>query len=285
MASAASHSQKLLNPGFEAPYRGSGNTLVADRWTAFRVSADPQFLQSTFEKMDGSTSQQIQSNGFGYDAGVYQQVTDCAAGARYRFAGWLCTSYDHAFSRIRHCPDGMMVKRIGVDPKGGADPKSPDVIWSWEEPLDRRWRRLMVDFVARSSSVTVYARVANSGNVGYDLAWLDVFEFGPSSHVRISNPDIRADSKGATITWTTDLASDSKVRYWKWQTTDVKEKDPNDVTDSSYTRSHSVTLKGLLPGTQYYFEAVSKTHGTPAKQETVAGGRVFSTTDGADRAP
>ena len=272
--------QTLRNPGLEAPYAGSGETVVANGWRAFRISGSRQFLQSTGEKMEALSSQQIQSNSFEYDAGVYQRIPGCKVGAEYRFAGWLCTSYDHGFSQVRNCPDGMMIKRIGVDPRGGTNPSSPSVIWSWEEPLDRRWRRLMVDFKAQSGTVTVFARVQNRGEVGYDLAWLDVFEFGPTSQVRISDPEAHPGSTSAVITWKTDLPSDSKVRYWRWQTTDQKDKDPREVSGQPISTEHSVTISGLAPDRKYYFEVVSKGPQTSAKQETVAGGQVFSTTSG-----
>ncbi len=58
----------------------------------------------------------------------------------------------------------------------------------------------------------------------------------------------------ATITWTTDNISDSRVNYG---TTPAPSDVVNIVYNSSYVASHLIRLTGLIPDTTYYFEVVS----------------------------
>jgi hypothetical protein len=62
---------------------------------------------------------------------------------------------------------------------------------------------------------------------------------------------INVTDTAATITWTTDEASNSVVRYGT--TTDLG----SEASDAAMVISHSITLAGLTPGTAYYYEAQS----------------------------
>jgi hypothetical protein len=57
---------------------------------------------------------------------------------------------------------------------------------------------------------------------------------------------------GATITWTTDVPATSQVAYGP--TAQLGTSTP---LDAALTTSHSVTISGLLPGTQYFFQVSS----------------------------
>jgi hypothetical protein len=63
-------------------------------------------------------------------------------------------------------------------------------------------------------------------------------------------------SSGLTITWTTDVASSSKVYYGT--TTSFASSTTEKDTGSSRTKNHSVTLSGLTANTLYYYYVVSK---------------------------
>ena len=67
------------------------------------------------------------------------------------------------------------------------------------------------------------------------------------SNVQASN----VTSTSATITWTTDVASDSKVNYGTTTSYGSQQSNASQVT------SHSITLTGLTPGTTYHYQCVS----------------------------
>ena len=57
---------------------------------------------------------------------------------------------------------------------------------------------------------------------------------------------------GATISWTTNEDSNSRVEYG---TTDSY--GSSSTLDGAWVQSHSVTLTGLVPGTVYHYRAIS----------------------------
>lgn len=71
----------------------------------------------------------------------------------------------------------------------------------------------------------------------------------------------------ATITWTTDQASDSRVSYGTTMGYGLQ------VTDSSPVTSHSISLSGLIPGTVYHYQCASSS----ANGTGVSTNRTFTT--------
>jgi peptidoglycan/xylan/chitin deacetylase (PgdA/CDA1 family) len=69
----------------------------------------------------------------------------------------------------------------------------------------------------------------------------------------ISNVTVSATANSATITWTTNEASDSKVEYGSTKAFDLTAK-----TDSAMTTSHSVTLTDLTASTMHNYRITSK---------------------------
>jgi len=74
--------------------------------------------------------------------------------------------------------------------------------------------------------------------------------------IYISNVVATASAASATITWTTDVASTSRVDYG------ITSAYGNYVYDSSLVTSHSLTLAGLRGGTIYHFKITSTRSGS-----------------------
>jgi len=75
--------------------------------------------------------------------------------------------------------------------------------------------------------------------------------FGLQYAPTISNVSFSPGGNSATITWTTDTIADSTVNYGK--TTGLGSTE----TESALVTGHEITLTGLDPSTDYYFEVVS----------------------------
>ncbi|MCK4883459.1 MAG: hypothetical protein KAS30_01180, partial [Candidatus Diapherotrites archaeon] len=75
--------------------------------------------------------------------------------------------------------------------------------------------------------------------------------FGLQTAPTISNVSSSAGGNTATITWTTDTTADSTVNYGL--TTGLGSTE----TSATQTTSHEITLTGLTPSTDYYFEVES----------------------------
>ncbi len=99
-----------------------------------------------------------------HEAGFYQQVSGITPGTRLRFYAfmqtWSCMPGKEAWNI---CPAGTksnnpapMHTKIGIDPTGGVDPWSPDIVWSPELDAYDAWTYFQVEAVAVNSTVTVF---------------------------------------------------------------------------------------------------------------------------------
>jgi hypothetical protein len=95
-----------------------------------------------------------------HQAGLMQQVGGIQPGARLRFSiymqAWMCFEFDQCdYGRVSDKP-GEMHLRVGIDPTGGTNPFSADIVWSGEQAAWDEWVPFQVEAVARNSSVTVF---------------------------------------------------------------------------------------------------------------------------------
>ncbi len=91
-----------------------------------------------------------------HEAGMYQKVTNVKRGQLLDFSiyiqGW---STDVAGSPTSHGQQSMNF-RVGIDPTGGTDAFSPNVVWSPTADSWDTWTKFSVQAVATGSSVTVF---------------------------------------------------------------------------------------------------------------------------------
>lgn len=94
-----------------------------------------------------------------HEAGMFQPVSGITPGSRLRFS-----IYMHAWStHADFGPSGgqqTMGMRVGIDPFGGTNAFSPNVIWSPVSDAYDVWTLYSVEAVARNSTVTVFTRSA-----------------------------------------------------------------------------------------------------------------------------
>jgi LysM repeat protein len=104
-----------------------------------------------------------------HDAGMYQQVSGVAPGSLLRFSvymqGWSTNS---AYGPSDHSQ--TMGMRVGIDPFGGTDAFSPNVIWSDALDTFDAWGLYSIEATAQSSAVTVFTRsIPHYGNQHNDI--------------------------------------------------------------------------------------------------------------------
>lgn len=183
----AQSSERLTNPGFEEPFNGG----VANGWRTWYLTPDGVNYPTSCRETDPPTckpygipvyqpaqpqdtrvpprsisgnSQKWGASYLTYIAGVYQQVGGFTPGTRLQFS-----AYTQAFncSNDLGCfgPSGQFGYsyepgennlRVGIDPAGGTDPFSSNIIWSSvANPLDA-FTLQTVEAVAQSDKVTVF---------------------------------------------------------------------------------------------------------------------------------
>ncbi len=141
------------NVGFDAFYHGN--------------SYDPDDLQN------GGREQSIFSrDSKPWVAGVYQQVSASPGSGYFARIGWFVSQ------------NTTIMGRVGIDPSGGTDPNSPNVLWSPSLGLLRQTRIMLRGVRAANSRITVFAEAtSNTPFGGGDRLWLTAVALSPDPDV------------------------------------------------------------------------------------------------------
>jgi hypothetical protein len=165
----------LITNGSMAGEHGTSYGSLAEAWEPFIFDgAAPKFRWVSNEQIDPNGSQQIYSSGT-FDAGIYQTVRNLQPNVYY----WIRLGYSLAAKwyggpNVRVDSIG---RKVGIDPFGGTDPKSPNVIWGPDlfdgnAALNRP--EMTMIFAARADRATIFLRaMARDGSSGENRVWLD----------------------------------------------------------------------------------------------------------------
>ena len=164
-----------LNGGFFPDLHDTPYGQVVNPWEPFIFSGSPpQFRWVDNEGIFKGQSEQLFSTN-AFDAGIMQTVQSLQPGSYYWFRlGWAPAA--KSISGPNESSDAVGVK-VGVDPFGGTDPKSPNVIWGPDlfgdiKALNRP--QLTMVFAARASSSTIFLRgMARDGSIGENRVWFN----------------------------------------------------------------------------------------------------------------
>ncbi|MCC6904783.1 MAG: LysM peptidoglycan-binding domain-containing protein [Anaerolineae bacterium] len=177
---SAQSGELLTNPSFEPPFNefvvpGTGQGFVASGWTPWWVNTDtdnldtPEYKAATlqvdaYRVHDGTTAQQYFRKWAMHLAGVYQKVNGVTPGTRLRLTAWgmAWSTFTEPPTDPHNSAAGIgsnyIYMQIGIDPKGGTNPLSSDVVWSEVKvPMDF-YDLFVLEVTAQGSSVTVYTR-------------------------------------------------------------------------------------------------------------------------------
>jgi hypothetical protein len=111
--------------------------------------------------------------------GIYQQVSGLTPGVTYH------TNVTLLWMNSLNKTDRVMGRKIGIDPTGGTNPQSPDIVWSgelWgteEQKISVTQSKLYTSAVAQGDTVTIFVRIDAPREVqgvtwpGVDELWID----------------------------------------------------------------------------------------------------------------
>jgi len=122
---------------------------------------DVQKIAFSYRVHGGLQAQKYFTYGRMHWAGLSQKVDNLQPGARLRFSiymqAWMCTDFVEAcqYGKVSDAPSDMHLK-VGIDPTGGQDAFSPNIVWSPEQPAWDTWVLFQVEAEARNNSVTVF---------------------------------------------------------------------------------------------------------------------------------
>ena len=177
----------LVNGDFEAwpaagwPWQdGVPEVQISPGWRAFYVDTPPDWVTAptywkrpefrdvkraeyAYRVHGGYLAQKYFTFGGQHIAGLYQQVGGITPGTPLRFSIYMETWSCMAGAEWNICPTGAksnspspMHTRVGIDPYGGTNPWSPNIIWSAETNAYDQWTLFSVDAVAQAGAVTVF---------------------------------------------------------------------------------------------------------------------------------
>lgn len=141
-------------------------------WTPFVISGSLAIDGPHEDTYWGAPSVRLWSDGDVFDAGLYTQVGGLTPGATYFAAmGWGAPK----------SPEDSFGRRLGIDPTGGTDPNSPNVVWGpeWRGPgkvlndSNPGYINIDVSTVAKASTVTLFFRVNHNYSTGQNEIFID----------------------------------------------------------------------------------------------------------------
>jgi hypothetical protein len=158
---------ELLNPKFEEGFRyvdSVREVLVANNWWPWwdQGSARPEWKNAHIDidarrVREGVNAQQWFNNYATHTGGILQRISGLPAQGKLFFGAWLqCFSsnkddFSHSEGRYR--------MNIGIDPYGGGDFRSSDIVWANGghalQPYDR-YEYVQVETPARADRCTVF---------------------------------------------------------------------------------------------------------------------------------
>jgi hypothetical protein len=202
-------------------------------------------------RLEGTYAQNMWS-AYEFDAGIYQRVTGLITGTAYAFDVPLVTYWRGPGYPIS---DGMMKKWVGIDPYGGTDPNSPNVIWSDVNSKDKAWIYMDIAARAESDAMTFFVRIQAPENDSYNHYDLDMVYIDAAKADLAPTVNLSATGSGTDVTfsWTSSAApgwdlKGVEVQYrdeldGTWQTIQGKTGDGDSSHAFSGQPGHTYTVR------------------------------------------
>lgn len=183
---ASAQTNLLVNGGMENPYLGQGapTRTAPNGWSLWVGAGAPEAFPHTdpLQVIDGAASWNIKQGDGVFTAAGYQRVGGLSAGTRLRFSAsaWLYTCNDRVNSCIipdppyrRSDPSAGASVKVGIDPAGGTDPMSPNVVWSGGAAPYDQWATPSVVAEARGDAVTVFVFATQAAGLAMNNVYWD----------------------------------------------------------------------------------------------------------------
>lgn len=187
LAVSAQGDNLLQNGGFEGDYvtvRGDVTKQVATGWEPWNVSVgtdassglnrEPEYGPAPNNRVrSGEAAQEYNTFFAPHDAGLFQRVP-VTAGTQLRFSAFIYVWSTTDFSNINESINPLGVRvQVGIDPAGGTNPESSNIVWSDLAEYYDEYRENSVTAVATSNAVTVYVRSIVERENGVSAIYVD----------------------------------------------------------------------------------------------------------------
>jgi LysM repeat protein len=184
-AATAQSGNLLVNPGMENPYLGQGapDQTAPTGWslwsTGYPVTSFPHI--DPYQIHGGAAAWNIRKGFAPFTAGGYQQVSGIAIGSTIHASVWgqNYTCNDQTYSCIgsdgKHHSDTSSgaVIRVGIDPSGGTNPNSGQIVWSATNGAFDAWTQVSTDAVNCNATVTIFLYATQQTGMFINAVYFD----------------------------------------------------------------------------------------------------------------
>jgi len=184
--SADAQTNLLVNGGMERPYQGQGapTRTAPNGWSLWVGAGAPEAFPHTdpLQVIDGEVSWNVKQGDGAFTAAGYQRVGGLTPGTRLSFSAhaWLYTCNDRQYSCIipdypyrRSDPSAGASVKVGIDPTGGTDPLSANVVWSGGVAPYDQWATPSVVAEAKGDAVTVFLYMTQAQGLALNNVYWD----------------------------------------------------------------------------------------------------------------
>jgi LysM repeat protein len=175
----------LQNPGFEGDYvaiNGDASVKVAPSWqpwslppgSSSAINARPEYKPAPANRVrSGSAAQEYNTFFATHTGGVYQRVP-VSPNTELLFSIYIYVWSSGTFANPDVSQDpNHVILNVGIDPTGGTDGTSSNIVWSADAEYYDQYRQMSVTATSQSTAVTVFVRSAPTGFVGTSNIYLD----------------------------------------------------------------------------------------------------------------
>lgn len=184
--SADAQTNLLVNGGMERPYQGQGapTRTAPNGWSLWVGAGAPEAFPHSdpVQVIDGEVSWNVKQGDGAFTAAGYQRVSGLTPGTRLRLSAsaWLFTCNDRQYSCIipehpyrRSDPSAGASVKVGIDPTGGTDPLSANVVWSGGVAPYDQWATPSVVAEAQGDAVTVFLYMTQAQGLALNNVYWD----------------------------------------------------------------------------------------------------------------
>jgi LysM repeat protein len=184
---AAQGNNLLQNGSFEGDYsafEGDNTRKMAAGWSPWNVARkanDPGFVNLTPEYRAAQNPKRVRGGNKAQEwltffathkGGIFQRVA-VTQGSQLKFTAFVnvwSTSLDN--NDLSEQPGGVIV-RVGIDPLGGTDGTSPNIVWATAPEVYDQYQQVSVDATAKAGFVTVFVESAPRDPVKNNNTYVD----------------------------------------------------------------------------------------------------------------
>ncbi|MFN8534540.1 MAG: hypothetical protein U0556_13455 [Dehalococcoidia bacterium] len=171
-AEATDQSLNLIKNGLFERWVSWDDVLVGENWAPWVVLGGP-----VFNKHGHEPGQQIMSERGAFIAGLYQEISGVKPGAQYYgYVGSASLYWGNTEGKLEE-----VCRSVGIDPTGGTDPRSSEIVWGNVTCSNKRWdfkddpnaNAAKVRAIAKGPKITFFIRAANLRGDNLAQAWFN----------------------------------------------------------------------------------------------------------------